>query len=328
MRDPRRQFRELARLLAGRSDELATYLLPAGHREGAEWRCGSVRGEAGNSLGVHLIGPKAGIWCDFSTGQKGDALDFVRQVLGLDMASTIAWSARWLSVESGAPLLLNPPREQPRTESTCDANRWRKVWQPSRPIAGTIAETYLRNRGMRFDDRQGDVLRFAMRRARKNAIGELEHHPALLALLRDIRTGEPCGIANVYLQPDGRDRVRDTKGKTVTGRAKEAAVMLDDLADVTMGLVVAEGVETAIALWMAELRPVWALGSAGNLQQFPVLGGIEALTVAADADDAGRAAAAEVVSRWRCAGRQVIAIAPAVGDWADQTLQQGAPNER
>jgi hypothetical protein len=166
------------------------------------------------------------------------------------------------------------------------------------------------------------VLRFAARRARKNPADEFEHHPALLALLRDIGTGEPCGIINIYLQPDGTDRIRDRKGKTVTGHVGGAAVMLDDFADVTLGLIIAEGVETAIALWMVELRPVWALGGAGNLGAFPVLGGIEALTVAADTDEVGQRAAAEIIRRWRRAGREVLTVAPTSGDWADQARKR------
>ena len=66
---------EIAQGLAARVLDLSVFLLPNGYREGAEWRCGSVAGEPGDSLGVHLTGTKAGIWCDFSTGQKGDALD-------------------------------------------------------------------------------------------------------------------------------------------------------------------------------------------------------------------------------------------------------------
>jgi hypothetical protein len=316
--------REISRLLAARVDQLVVELLPAGRREGNEWRIGSVAGEPGHSLGVHLARRKAGIWADFSTGQKGDALDLVQHVLRLDIPGAIRWSRLWLDIGSDNELILDPAASKLVLAEPSDPHRWRKVWQRSRPIAGTIAEAYLGNRKLRFDDPNGDVLRFNSRRARKSPADQLEHHPALVALLRDIRTGEPCGLINIYLQPDGSDRIRDKKGKTVTGRAGGAAVMLEDFADVTLGLVVAEGVETAISLWMAELRPVWALGSAGNLKQFPVLVGIEALTVAADADNAGRIAAAEVISRWRRAGREALAIPPPYGDWADQALKRRA----
>ena len=83
-----------------------------------------------------------------------------------------------------------------------------------------------------------------------------------------------------------------------------------------MGLAVCEGTETGIALLMRDLAPVWALGGAGNLGNFPVLGGIEALTIAADPDEPGQRAARAVAARWRAAGREAVTIAPPTGDWA------------
>jgi len=68
---------------------------------------------------------------------------------------------------------------------------------------------------------------------------------------------------------------------------------------------------------MADLAPVWCCGGAGNLAAFPVLNGIEALTIAADADEPGQTAAESVAARWREAGREAVTIAPPVGDWAD-----------
>ncbi len=73
---------EIAQRLADRVIDVAHHLLPSGKREGAEWRVGSVNGEKGQSLGVHLKGEKAGVWCDFSTGETGDLLDLWRAVRG------------------------------------------------------------------------------------------------------------------------------------------------------------------------------------------------------------------------------------------------------
>jgi hypothetical protein len=92
--------------------------------------------------------------------------------------------------------------------------------------------------------------------------------------------------------------------------------MLSPYHDVTMGLVLAEGVETGIAVLEAGLEPVWAVGSAGNLATFPILSGIEALTIAADADRPGRKNAAACATRWRGADREVAVVAPPAGDWA------------
>jgi hypothetical protein len=48
-----------------------------------------------------------------------------------------------------------------------------------------------------------------------------------------------------------------------------------------------------------------------------VLGGIKALTIGADPDRTGIAAANELAGRWRAVGREVLIIAPTAGDWAD-----------
>jgi hypothetical protein len=85
-----------------------------------------------------------------------------------------------------------------------------------------------------------------------------------------------------------------------------------------MGLGVAEGIETAIAAMMMGAPPMWALLSANGVRQFPVLGGIECLTICADDDEAGHTAAHECAVRWRDADREVIVRSPgAREDWAD-----------
>jgi Toprim domain len=306
---------EIARTLARRVDQLVKDLLPAGHREGGEWRTGNVQGDQGSSLSVRLSGQKAGLWNDFASGESGDALDLVRAALDVDMPAALGWSRRWLGLKVGGAALPNKPAPKPEPEP--DPDRWKTPWQRARPIAGSLAETYLAERGRRLDDPTGRVLRFAARRGRKSLEDKIEHHPALLAALSDARSGEQCGIINIYLKPDGSDRLRDKKGKTVTGRAGGAVVMLSAFDESTMGLVLCEGVETGIALFQDEMRPVWACGAAGTLRKFPVLGAIEALTTGADPDKTGIAAANELAGRWRAAGREVLIIAPTAGDWDD-----------
>jgi Toprim domain-containing protein len=308
---------EISRELAARIAALAPDLLPGGRREGHEWRSGSLAGEAGSSLGVHLSGVKAGVWSDFATGDSGDALDLVRAARGVDMGEALAWAHGWLGIEKDEAEAPSRPAPVAKPSAEPDPDWWRRPWQSARPIAGTRAENYLVARGLHFDDPAGRVLRFAPRRARKNPDGQLEHHPALLCALSDARTGGQCGIINVYLRQDGGDRLRDAKGKTCTGRARGAVVMLSNFDEPTAGLILCEGVETGVAIFQSELRPIWACGGAGTLATFPILGGIEALTVAADADSAGQRAAMVLAERWREAGREVSIVAPPAGDWAD-----------
>ncbi len=93
-------------------------------------------------------------------------------------------------------------------------------------------------------------------------------------------------------------------------------MQLDPGEGVTRGLVIAEGVETALAVRMS-YRPVWALGSATSVASFPVLGGVESLTVFADADVAGRGAARACARRWVNAGAEVHVLTASLGDAND-----------
>jgi len=65
------------------------------------------------------------------------------------------------------------------------------------------------------------------------------------------------------------------------------------------------------------LRPVWALGSAGAIGIFPVLPGIETLTILGETDEANRKAVLHCGRRWHEAGREVLIIDPPAGDMND-----------
>jgi len=67
--------------------------------------------------------------------------------------------------------------------------------------------------------------------------------------------------------------------------------------DTTLGLGLAEGIETALTLARA-FRPVWAAIDAGNLKAFPYLYPLETLTVAVDHDRAGIEAFEAIKPTW------------------------------
>src|SRR5262245_47880855 len=104
------------------------------------------------------------------------------------------------------------------------------------------------------------------------------------------------------------------------GPIKRSAVKLAPDDEVVTGLHVAEGLETALAVWQRGLHPVWALGSAGAIKGFPIVGGIGCLTICADHDHPGLAAAQECAERWAAANREVYIRWPAClgRDFADK----------
>lgn len=98
--------------------------------------------------------------------------------------------------------------------------------------------------------------------------------------------------------------------------------------DTLLGLAIAEGIENAIA---AAVRyswfPLWATATAGNMRAFPVINGVETLTIFADHDKinlqtgqrAGDDAALECGLRWQEADREARIIKPTIEglDFAD-----------
>ena len=87
-------------------------------------------------------------------------------------------------------------------------------------------------------------------------------------------------------------------------------------------LGVCEGIETGLSIYQNNWHPIWALGSAGAIERFPVLPGVEALTVFADNDvsEAGTTAAFRCKRNWLAAGCDVdIKVPRTVGhDWLDE----------
>jgi hypothetical protein len=135
----------------------------------------------------------------------------------------------------------------------------------------------------------------------------------MIGLLRDIRTDEPCGVHRTALLPDGSDRDR-VLGKAMLGRASGAAIKISPDDEVTLGLGITEGIETAVAIILSGWRPVWAAASASGIAQFPVLSGLEELTVFADCDPngVGQRAAEQCSRRWIESGR-LAAIQKVIG---------------
>jgi hypothetical protein len=181
-----------------------------------------------------------------------------------------------------------------------------RLWNEAQGPRGTIAADYLASRGLTLlDDIAGDVIRFHPGlKFDGKAVG------AMVALFRDIRTNQPCGIHRTFL--DGTGCKLDRK---MFGRARGAAIKLDADENVTPGLHVGEGFETCLAARLAGFRPVWALGSASAIAAFPVLSGIEAITILGEVNDGGAnyRAAQACAERWIAAGQEAFSVAPLVG---------------
>jgi hypothetical protein len=134
--------------------------------------------------------------------------------------------------------------------------------------------------------------------------------------MRHIYDNRLTAVHRTFLSADGRSKAPG-QAKMMLGDARDAAIKLSPDDQVTAGLGICEGIETGLALLDRGWAPIWALGSAGGISRFPVLDGIEALTIFADQDETGTAAARTCADRWAAAGREVRIATPHNGDWLD-----------
>jgi putative DNA primase/helicase len=192
-----------------------------------------------------------------------------------------------------------PTRHETLSDFGCE------LWAACRPLAGE-GLAYLQARACVIPPPDGH-LRYhpALKHPPSGMVG-----PALVALVTDAVTREPLTLHRTWIRADGSKAPLDPPRMLLGGHRKAGGVvrLWPDEA-VTHGLGIAEGIETALSLAHA-FTPVWACIDAGNLAAFPVLGGIESLTIAADHDDAGIAAAEACAARWANAGAEAGIVMP------------------
>lgn len=331
--------RDLARMLAGRIDRLVPELLPGGRRSGAEFRAGSIGGEAGQSLAVHLVGAKAGVWSDFAAGTSGDALDLVAQTLcGGDVSAAMKWARRWLGLGDDLPAAPvqratpAPARDQAQDDGDNERTSFaRRMFFEAKPdIIGTPVAAYLAARAIDLV-RLGRVpksLRFAP------ALWCAEARTAMPAMVAAIVQGDGRIIAahRTYLdQIEGvwrKARLNNSKktigplagGSIRLWRGASGKAMKDAPGDDR--LVISEGIENGLSVaLMKPDRRVIACVSVGNLAKIDLPPQICDVTIAADPDrwDSQAAGARQAaIDRFICEGRKVsIARPPAGGDFND-----------
>jgi hypothetical protein len=91
-----------------------------------------------------------------------------------------------------------------------------------------------------------------------------------------------------------------------------AAIKLSADAEVANRLTIGEGLETTLAGMKLGYAPAWAVGDAGELARFPVLIGVESITILVDNDfsDTGQRAALRCSARWTSTGIEVFRLVP------------------
>jgi putative DNA primase/helicase len=166
------------------------------------------------------------------------------------------------------------PGKAPRDDERCIA-AMREVWTSSVPIAGTMAEHYLRSRGAWSDDlARSAALRFAPRlRASNHAAGYL---PAMLARVTDAN-GQGVNLHRTFLD-EGRKAYRAMMPGPVPAGA---AIRLTPSAD---RLGIAEGIETALKAAIRFGVPCWSAITAGGIERWTPPAGVSSVEIFGDHD--------------------------------------------
>jgi phage/plasmid primase-like uncharacterized protein len=270
-----------------------------------------------------VITPKKGVFYCRGCNASGDAIALLQFITGCNFHDAIERL-------TGAPLPQRQEPVKPKPKPNPDFERQISAelfqwWHEAKPIGGTPAEAYL-VKTRHIDVEQipdvNDVLRFHPR----CIFGHRRFRSCLLALIRDIVTDEPIGFVRTSIDAQGRKAPVTDDGKPVArkilGAKAGGAIKLWSDAAVTTGLVIGEGLEsvasaaTRINYKNTLLQPAWALIDASNLATFPVLAGIEHLTILVDNDasSTGQKAADECTRTWTGAGCDVEQLIPDIVD--------------
>jgi len=289
------------------------------HLRGAIDRCGPCPICGGHDrFAVHIHKQK---WlCRHCGKGGGDAISFVQFIDGCGFVEAV----ELLRGEAARPQARQPAPTKKQSVAEYERDQRRKaawLWSRRQPITGSIAELYLRSRGITCP--LPATLGFLPPQ-------KPEHYPAMIAafgLCEEVEPGliiPPHKVEAVHLtllKPDGSGKA-DTRPDKLTigsltikmiredGDGRRIIVGLpiiiappNDL----LGLAITEGIEDALTAHQATGLGAWAAGSAGFMPKLAAMvpSYVEAVTIFAHADEAGQDGARRLAVALRRRGIEV-----------------------
>jgi hypothetical protein len=215
--------------------------------------------------------------------------------------------------------LLNLPEQEPEEAVAEQIARAIEIWEAALPPEGTIVESYLRSRRLPLPPLP--VIRF---------VPELYHAdagsrwPAMVALMTDVND-HPTAVQLTYLKHDGSGKAPLAKNdqRRTRGSIKGSGIRL---ATGEGRLLVGEGMETVLSVYVETKRPAIAAGPARNLAALQLPTSFREITILEDGDDAGRKGSAAAAHKWRKERRSVAFYkAPDGKDFNDLLMEEAQP---
>jgi hypothetical protein len=324
-----RDATELARRLGREAEAVCRHYLSNGRRVGNYWQVGDVRNTAGRSMFVRLTGDAsgkrvAGKWTDAATSEHGDLLDVIRESCGLiDFRDVASEARRFLRLPRPEPDPDRGPRARaaptgsPKSASRGSPESARRLFAMSKPIKGTLAESYLHDRGITA---VSDVanLRFHPRcYYRPDPFEPTETWPAMIAAVTDL-DGGITGVHRTYLNPEGFDGSDRGKAPIETPRRAIGLLLGNAVRFGIAGDVMAagEGIETMLSLrCVLPDMPMAAALSAAHLRAICLPTTLRRLYIVRDDDPAGDKAVESLSARAGVNGIEAIPLSPRNGDF-------------
>ncbi|MFA1677209.1 toprim domain-containing protein [Rhizobium mongolense] len=315
---------DISRALAERAEAFCRSWLPAGRKVGNYWLVGNKHGDPGRSLAIRLkysSGRQPGKWVDHATGEHGDLLDILEERLA---------SPSWGDVFSEARRFLgradpvSPACRQHSHKAPSGSDRptaARKLLAIGRPIQTTLAERYLRLRGIA---RFGSALRYHHAVYFRDETDRTCQLPALLAAITD-NAGHVTGCARTWLEPATARVAAIAEPKRVIGTLAGNAVRFHHGSEEAGDeLVAGEGIETMLSIGTAfPVLDICACLTATHLGQFIPPAHLKRLWIARDNDDAGERAATLLRQRAEDLGIAVFDLVPQRNDFNDDLREDG-----
>ena len=316
---------------------------PVSRWRGTGWQDGGLCPfHADNRAGSFRIHLGSGAYDCFACNAKGgDVIAFHMHKHGLGFADALRDLSGTPISRTPAPRIAAKPKPAESPESR--RGRYQRMMQEALPIdACDPVACYLHARGLRLPTFPF-VLRHAPALSYRHADDSRTHHPAMLAAVQG-PDGRLVSIHRTYLTAEGaKANVPEPKKlmpAIAEGATTGAAIRLHPVQDDR--LIVAEGIETALALHMLTGRPAWACVSAPGLASVILPPQAREIIIGTDLDRsaAGEEAARTLRERLRAEGRSVNIIMPSKAhlerlaacngsvpktcDWADVLMMGGA----
>ncbi len=316
----------LSRDLAGQAERVCRRYLSNGRREGSYWLVGDKHNTPGRSLYLRLRetsdGGFPGKWTDAQSGEHGDLLDILRAATaGGTVAEALREARDFLNQPDPPP---SPGRARSRRRRSSPSVAARRLLDLSRPINGTLAQVYLRGRGIPTLPGLA-ALRFHPRCwYRPSADDQLnvpDAMPAMIAAVTDLN-GRVTGAHRTWLTMDGQDKALVASPRRAMGNLLGHGVRFGRGSSV---MVAGEGIETMLSIRTAlPFMPAIAGLSAAHLAAIAFPPKLERLYVSREPDKAGRKAFETLSERATACRIQLLPLDPEASDFNADLRALGA----